>query len=329
VKPELGSVNPLGITRNGSLLYSRYVTEGSVHTASVNLETGETSDSKPLQQRAVLDFGLDVSPDGRSLAYVAHNGSELSSRFIVVHDLGTGEDREIRPRNGLAIHVTGGNKWSPDGKSYMVTGETAKSGQGIYAIDLRTGDVRLLVSRPGLQAVTPDWLDGGRSVIYCARDAGRSERIFIRNLETGADREILTGFEGARHINFVIHPDGDQLAFAPQEDGRYRTVYVMTMGGAPRKRYELSQSETLFLSSWTKEGRLLFAKSAASVSPPSWTLWSLPVESGEPRVISVPANQRFTFSLDQSGKRIAYGVTKTDTEVWSLENIGAVLSTSR
>src|SRR5205807_1843770 len=36
VKPDLGRVDPLGISKDGSLLYSRHVTEGQVYTATID-----------------------------------------------------------------------------------------------------------------------------------------------------------------------------------------------------------------------------------------------------------------------------------------------------
>lgn len=325
VKADVGRIEPLGTTANGSLFYSIFNSKGSVSVAAVDWEGGEVKPLKALAQRAVADFGADFSPDGKWLAYVAHRGTQLSERFIAVHNLETGNIREVVPKPNLQIWVTGGNKWSPNGKSFLVTGSDDTHGPGAYAIDMTSGTVRPLINRGSNRVQSPNWLPGGKSIIYCS-----GGHIYVRDLETGVDREIITGFEHARNVFFALSPDGRQIAFSPlMADLRSGALYVMPLdGGGVRKLLEAPQPELIFAEGWTPDSRRILFKryvGPGSSTPPS--LWWIAPEASEAHRLADHKKGGTAFHPD--GKRVAFIETSREVEVWVMENLIGALGTSK
>jgi Tol biopolymer transport system component len=329
VKPDIGQIGPLGITRAGSLLYSQYTSKGQLYLGSVDWESGRVA-AQPIAQSRIPRYSPGWSPDGRHVAFVAHRGSQLSSQFIVIHSIETGEQREVVPKEGLNIRTNGGYQWSPDGKFFMVTGGHPKRGQGAYAIDVQTGNVRPLINRPGGHVLVPEWLPGGTAMIYHYADRLRTEgRAFIRDLSTGSDREILTGAERARHVMLAPSPDGRRLAFVPipaQASGR--TLNIMPLeGGTPRQLLGGGPKAPLWVIGWTPDSRrILFARATDSHGADVW--WIAP-EGGEPHRLEFdgrpPENPRF----HPDGKRVAYIINTVEAEVWRMDNLLSALRNPR
>jgi Tol biopolymer transport system component len=333
VKPDLGEIEPLGISKDGDLFYRRYITQGQAYTAGIDWRAGKLSSPVPIAHGVIPELGADWSPDGKEIAYVAHRGAEIPKRFVVVHSLETGQDREIQPKQELGIFVTGGYRFSPDGKSFMVTGADAKQRHGAYSIDLTTGDVHALIQRPEGNVVTPEWLPGGKEIIYILREASPlKNRVFIRNLETGTDRELPLGMEPPPALTMALSPDGKQVAFSPldhSQNDRFHTLYVMPVsGGAPRKVLQAVPDEHLWLDSWTPDAqRLLF--SVSTQNPKEWTTWWISPTGGERHSIEGWVLDRPMGRFNPDGTRVTFIKGSLQAEFWMLENLGAALHSTR
>jgi len=320
VKPDLGNFNPLGVSRDGSLFYSRIITEGQAYTSSIDWSTGKMASPVPIARGVVPELGADWSPDGKQIAYVAHQGTELNRRFIVVHSVETGEDRIVRPKQELSIFVNGGYLWSPDGSSFMVTGADANRRQGAYNIDLTTGDVRMLVQREGT-VQQPQWLPDGKQILYVLRQTGPDRAgVFIRNLETGSDREVPLGIPDLSRVSVAVSPDGQQLAFAPGDNNRYHTLFIMSLSdGVRRQVYEVGADGSLLVGGWSRDSQqVVLLRALRDAWIPSW----ISAKGGQPHAIETSLE---AFRVHPDGKRVVSVKRDLRTEFWKLQNISAVL----
>ena len=130
------------------------------------------------------NYAAEWSPDGEYLAYVREKtgpqGPGWYHRPLYIRDLKTGKERELAGD----IEVRG-PRWSPDGRSILVTGyDRNKHAQkdyngGVYRIDVRDGHATELVQFPPIEEWSKDiwarsrseWAPDGKSIFYhsCGR----------------------------------------------------------------------------------------------------------------------------------------------------------------
>ncbi|MEO5567023.1 MAG: hypothetical protein ABIR92_00935, partial [Gemmatimonadaceae bacterium] len=139
-----GTFETLGVTKTGALFYTQVVSTGIAQIASADWAAARLSDVRTISTNLIADFGADWSPDGTRIAYVAHRGTDIARRFIVVYSVADGSTREVVPAEDLEIATTGGHRWSPDGSSYLVNGAD-KAHPGAFAVDLATGKLRTMI----------------------------------------------------------------------------------------------------------------------------------------------------------------------------------------
>src|SRR5215470_14899 len=140
IKPDLGRSLAMGFARDGSLYLGMVSTMRNIYLATLDPTTGAVSSSpKELTTRYVgSNTGGAWSLDGKSLAYVSTRGVSQRSqtRVLVIRSVETDVEREITP----ALSFFRPPKWSPDSRSFIVSGTNTKGVGGIYRIDAQTGE---------------------------------------------------------------------------------------------------------------------------------------------------------------------------------------------
>jgi hypothetical protein len=139
---------------------------------------------------------------------------------------------------------------TPDGRRLVfVTHETGAP--NLAAMDLASGDVRILTLRRDLNAASAVITRDGLAVLFSARDA-----VWAVTIEDGTETE-LAPFSGARVRHLAVSPDGRAVAANVAEgpwnriveidvyDGRTRTL-LETSGAVGRLQYEPSGARLLF-----------------------------------------------------------------------------------
>ncbi|MDA2924007.1 tetratricopeptide repeat protein [Acidobacteria bacterium AH-259-L09] len=333
VKTGIGTVLPLGFTRNGSFYYGVGRGTHDVYIATLDPVTGQVLDPpKKISQRYVgSNLGPDWSPDGRYLAYLSLRdpaptpGFDTAGWVLVIRSVETGEERELPLKMTTKRFVP---RWSPDGRSLLAAARDHKGRMGVYRIDAQTGEVLPIVQLgPDASTGWAEWSPDGKAIFYKTWDfATRVRRILERDLETGHERELDRSTFGSERGGRAISPDGRQWVLV---GNRNVLKVIPATGGEPRELLRLQQREQekgieIRGVAWMPDGRhLLFSKGIWGRHP-KMELWRISAEGGEPQKLGLAmgALGMRNLSVHPDGRRIAFGASSGDetAEVWVMEN---------
>ena len=311
---------PTGITPDGALYSVIVTTANNVHLARLDTKGVRIVGQPQIASTRFVDSASisDWSPDGKYLAYRVGPRSDPFGRGpwrFVIQTVRTGEERVLTPSPGFSSSLMRGPRWSPDGRSLLVTATGIDTGQGLYAIDVKTGETKLIAKREGAgfphaNLRNPAWSPDGKAVYFWRE----SEAVIKRDLTTGKETELYRGRSGSEGLD--VSPDGRWLAFFRPLDS---LIVIPTAGGEPREVCRLSETESnespWNFVRWTPDGKhLLFRKRVKE-------LWRVQVDTGEQQQIDSPAMDRIiNVALHPNGRRIAYTVGKRSSEFWVMEN---------
>lgn len=328
VKAEVGGIQPLGITRTGAL---QYIAPGSKFSNIYSAEFG--SDLKAVKAPALAterflnsNVGSQVSADGGQLAYIS---SRSSGAVIVIRELKTGQERDIKVPFPLWTRYGVGPMWFPDKRSVLVSSRNQQGGIGFYRVDVRTGATELLHRvfwTRGYQ-LSPD----GKSIFYSEQpaDAHPASRLVRFDLDSRQETELKTG-EG--FIAVAISPDGKHIAYSVDASpaGIGYIAVMPASGGESQEVFRGSRwlNETLYNTlAWTPDQKFLVFGQSGDRDPSLNVLWRVPASGGQPEHIGVSMQGSIKGPQIQSdgsrpdGNRIFFTrIENAPNEVWTLEN---------
>lgn len=326
VRPDVPLFRPLGLTRRGSLFYSVRTGFSDVYVASLDAATGAVlAPPAPLSPRFVgWNRSPDWSVDGGSVAYASQRESPQRSvgwmgGTIVVRSLPGGAEREITPRLAQWGFVL---RWSPDGGSFLVVGRDATGQAGVFRVSAATGEASLVVrQKPPGGVQFPAWSADGQSVFYLLTTAEASNRLRVRSLATGADREVFS-----RAINnAALSPDGRSIVVRlsePRGEGDVLAI-VAVAGGEEKELLRLTPPDAFAPwggLAWTPDGKhVLFTQTSGDPKRPD-ELWRIPVGGGPPQKTGIAMKGLRHLRVHPDGERIVFGAGQVQHETWVLEN---------
>ena len=313
VKKDVGSIRPLGFTKEGSFYYGLSIGMEDIYVVTLDTTLGKIlSPPAALARRYTgLNLAPDWSPDGKYLAYVSRKIPVLPGTYatiITIRSVEGGEEREllskVNPRYNL--------RWSPDAHAILVVGVGPENHPGAYAINVETGDI--VASLP--LAFCAAWSRDGKAVFYLHNNPDKA-RLLVRDLKTGQDKELSRDMLSS----ISVSPDGQWLAFSSFDSEQACALKVMpASGGKPRELLRLKQGESFWSIAWAPDGRHLFFV-RRNYSEKKYELWRIAVESGEPQNLGVAMNVLSQISIHPDGRRIAYNYGASKSEVWVMENL--------
>lgn len=342
VKRSVGAIEPLGFARDGSLFYRQQTITGHAYIASIDWDAGRVFEPKRINTNLVADGGTAWSPDGSHVAYIAHRSTDVRRRFVAVHALKDGSTREVVPAGDVVMQMTGGHKWSPDGTSYLFNGGSDARSSTTYAMDMPSGALRTLLNFTNAYAQIPQWVNGGRSLLTLVRDQMKpAAEVFIYDLESGQRQPFRHGFEAMRVGGFRASPDERTVAFIVASSSEPPNVIrVMPFsGGAPRTLVEVAPGLALWPMAWTPDSRrLVYSASDRSrnqagtprqpFEPQETQVWVVSADGGAPRRLLFP-HVPGSLDIHPDGRRVTYGVSDSETEVWALDRLVSANAPSR
>ena len=146
-----GGGEEISFSPDGRTVYFALREAGRIEALSTNLDIFAAHNSSPPVNLTAANKGTDtlptVSPDGRTLAYVAmaRAGYEADRQVLMLRDLATGR---VRPLTQGFDRSVGSIEWAPDGRSLVVTAQDRME-QPIFLVDAATGQVRRLTTEYG------------------------------------------------------------------------------------------------------------------------------------------------------------------------------------
>jgi Tol biopolymer transport system component len=322
LKPNIGPHVSLGLTASGALYVHKRISTRDMAIVPIDLEAGKLLGPPVSFTQGFLEGARNPawSPDGRYLAYpvTCNNGC------LAIRSVATGQVRRL----ASALTESRVVSWSPDGRSLLMKSRDARGRDGIFRIDVESGEATTVILSDGL-SVLAVWSPDGKKAYF-----NRAAVFVERDLASGRERDVSR--ETGERFG-VLSPDGQYFAVG-HADGSTNTASLLLVpvaGGQPRELLRLTQPEALFRpapGAWTSDSSgLLIQKYTGS----RWELWLVPVTGGRPRKLDIDPSvwrQEVSsggpivrqgdggISLSPDGRRVALVTGKNAAEVWALEN---------
>jgi Tol biopolymer transport system component len=331
VRRNIGSIKPLGLTRDGSFYFNtgKGRVPYDIYTATIDLKTGEVLSSP--EKLTLPHEGNNLypawSPDGKHIAYCSRRGL-LDEGTLCIYSVETGKTHVIPYKRRHALWP----RWSPDGRSILVYVED----QGICKVDVQTEDFSPLIEhkkdRPVYSPyISPDNL----SLFYVRFDKEKKiTHVMARDLKTEKERELYS-IPLYEHC-MVLSPDGRQLALMCSEnpyenkEKKHMLRIIPVDGGEVKEVHSFMQKGGWGLVdvAWSPDGKYVFFSKISSEQkgdkPFDWELWKVSVEGGPAEKLGLVMQRFRSLSIHPDGQQIAFAShalgVEPAPEVWVMEN---------
>ncbi len=309
--PNSTRVSPALDWRNGESLDSRAVWD-STSTRIIYKSDFETNNVTRLYSTAVdgsgtvrlngpLTSGGDVysfqlSPDGRSVAYIADQVTDRRFDLFVRELDGTSVSRLTASLGSNRVPTFA---WSPDSTRIAFDDDrTTANVRELYVANV-DGSSTTRVSRPlasGQYARLPTWSPDGRSLAFVSdqEEPGRAE-LYAVEADGSNERRMSRNDAGGGFGAKVWSPDSTMLAYAAsQEDRSVLELFVAPADGSANMKInaELGEDEEVLSSSvaWSDDGtRIIFSDYYYEVFSSRWEyldLWIGTTDGAAPIMIN-------------------------------------------
>jgi Tol biopolymer transport system component len=332
VKQDIGQALPIGFTRSGAFYYGLEIGATDVYTAEFNPATGRviTQPQSATQRFVGSNSSPAWSPDGQYLAYLSSRTPRLLGHHpevISIRSLKTGEEHDLSTSLGF---LWGPIRWSPDGRSILVSGKDRKVRHGLFQVDAQTGEVTPVVMWEDRAIAIPAWFPDGKRLLYLSQhpEAGTIiGAVVIRDLATGQEKVLFQSAAGVKIDDAALSPDGQQVALTLLDKETQSSVLKVlpVAGGEASELVRAKEPETIAGDSlsWSSDSRyIVFGKGRAIGQERKTQLLAISASGGEPHALGLAMDSVSSVSFDPNGHRLAFVARegKNKVEVWVMEN---------
>ena len=318
IRREIGLIGPMGISRKGSFYYSTPGFTTDIFYASIDPITGEVKE--PAKKYPLSYEGHNhrpgLSPDGKNLVYV----SDRAQRALCIYSLESGDEREISLKG--RFRGFGRSRWTPDGRSILISGDEKERGRGWYKVDLQTGNTTLIVPHGSWSlAAAPD----GKTVYYDKLTSKEFFQIMKRDIETGEEQELYR-IPPYDNNTLALSPDGRRLALMMRENETTRGLQVLPVaGGEPVTlcSFEKDRQVKYIHITWSPDGRYIYFSKQKPNGDGIWELWRIPSEGGGAQNLKLAMHRFMDLNIHPDGSRITFASSTMHEKVgavWVMEN---------
>jgi Tol biopolymer transport system component len=314
VRRDLGRIRPLGLTRDGALYYAVNLSLTDVFTVALDPTSGRVvSTPKPVASRFVgNNSGPDLSPEGEEIVYqVGLPGTGID---LVVQSLEGNQQRMVHPK----LHQFSRPRFDPRGRTVVVHGTSGDGTQGIFRVDLTTGEVTLMVSNPPADLANPGWSRDGRTLFFERDDRA----VWMLDRESNQTNLVYAFPASASNFTSAPSPDGRQVASVHGAslyviDVRTREAKEILRVDKPERLHDFPGSLA-----WMPDGRtIIFGKTIGDKRE----LWRISKDGTglQPAGLEVERQNLYFLRVSQDGTRMAFVMGDYDIrplEVWVMEN---------
>lgn len=253
------------------------------------------------------------SPDGNQIAFVWNRGKG-DNQGIYIKMMGNETPLQVTPDSARDFSPI----WSPDGRSLAFL-RYSEEERGIYVVPALGGAALKVFTPVGKiewERGALSWSPDGRHLIFPDGKSSTSPSlIYSLDLTTGIARPITrppTSWDGDASPAFS--PDGSKIAFVRGIEGWVRDVYVMNTTGSEPVRLTFDDRIVSSLA-WTYDSSaIVFSSNRAG----EFSLWSVPVNGGNPQRLPVGGEDVFNLAIAQKGNHLAY--TQSASE-WKIQKV--------
>ena len=323
LRRDLGTNKNLYLTRDGRLFRIENTGTSNSFIVPVDEQTGKlTGTPSPVDANYPDARWPGWSPDGKLLYYTMSKGpSGNRSQMLFIRSEETGQTREITPKPKLP-------HWyrpimSPDGHRFAVTGTGKNHNFGVFAIDSESGDVSQLAKiAVENEPVDPsqNWSPDGKAIFYNVRSLEKSEEFIIRrkDLATGEEKDVHRGIHTRDR---KISPDGTRFVyFRSDRPTKSHVLGILDIqSGKELELWRVPEADSPGISdpTWAPDGRhVLVTRSLKQGSE----LWRFPAAGGPGEKLHFSPEESWGFVMHPSGKRMAFTQSRSNYELWVMEN---------
>jgi Tol biopolymer transport system component/serine/threonine protein kinase len=269
------------------------------------------------------DTAAAWSPDGRYIAFIRSIGVEGQGAIYLVPPLG-GAERKIAEGIFLRLNESWPTKlgWAPDGKTLFLS-EWDGSAQGIYSVEVETGEKRRLTSPPPhgdySLAVSPD----GETVAFARLSlAGLASSLYVAPIR-GGDPRRLTLPLGSVSVTWMH--DGKEIVYASgQAAGFTPSLWkIAVAGGEPRRVPILGEGGVMPVVSPSGR-RLVYVRLMRDANIWRYDRPERDGDSWQTRKLTTSTHLDSAPQISPDSRRIVFASTRSGSnQIWVAESDGS------
>lgn len=323
VLSNIGDIDPIGFTKEGSLFYSRKFTEIEPFVTSFDSESRNLN----LNSRNSLSgrfFDILWLSDGESLVCSQFTEEQDKNSYPRLYILNSKTAITRALANDLII--IGQSRLSPDQKTVLVTARDRQRLKdknykaGIYTIDLITGLPREIKVSHEISTLNNgvEWDREGKNIFYSSNG-----QIIKHNIGTGEEKVLFTD-KRLFFPTLLRSFDGRNLLFDIQVNVKENDlVSIPVNGGEVVKLCSFNAIENFRFKriAYSPEGKYIYFSGIAPVVKS--VLFRIPAVGGIPDTIWKAKDDFIAgLSIHPDNTRMALSTYTPKAEIWTIENLG-------